>query len=374
MFNLARWSRFGMGRPVDLAAASALYEKAERSGCSCASDFARNLRRDPSAKADRARDPLGMHANSCSELLKSAIQALLGLAWRPARHGHASMSIAIACWICGAARIASWPRGWGRISRPIKPTSRGSRRAAAGVNFEAGTGIENFAARVMTGSPAQSTLLLRALASIASSERWPSYYAWRRASIVSEMGPLGLTPAGLAAATADFGLRYNALSDAGVLVPGKLDPRTWARKDGVCELLGLEIKSRGATIKAVSLIGGHNARSPILVTTEDLLVAFALVYNGLLPSLSLEDLGKHPFDPRTSLLRRKVFRPEWLAATDFGRALYFADWLMGQGELSTVSVVDPLGRPDDKTVGETMNAMAELIFSHTPRPRQIPDE
>lgn len=195
--------------------------------------------------------------------------------------------------------------------------------------------------------------------------RWEAH---RQAALEQARG-LGLSPQEVQRAQANVGFRYNRLSAGGGLVPFEIDPTSTPDETAVSDLRGIHFETNGAgQIENISLVGETATEYLGLVTGEDLTVALALAFGShsfVSPSLSLEHVLHAPLDGRILWLARKEFEPAWLAATDFGRALYYADWLMGRGYDTTLCLEDPFAWPEASVARANGVVFDALVETHT---------
>lgn len=149
------------------------------------------------------------------------------------------------------------------------------------------------------------------------------------------------------ASAADIGPRYNKLSKEGYPLPGALDD-TLPKRQGFFCVRNMGIKD------GVPYVTGPQTDNPLVanIFPEDIQVALILAFvesdkGPVRPKFSLEQsLKKKHRNPRVDRFDRKVFTPEWLADTDFGKTLYWTDYLMKQmgGNMGNAfaSLTDPL--------------------------------
>lgn len=120
----------------------------------------------------------------------------------------------------------------------------------------------------------------------------------------------------------EVGLVNNVLDKAGIPVPfcHKQKGQYEEGWDSVDEL----VFANGT----FQVVGKKSTSHVPLIIQQDLDTICALVGNGwekMVPSFSLDRLNG-PFAQST--FNSKIFSPDWLAGTEFGRSMYQADWLM----------------------------------------------
>jgi len=180
----------------------------------------------------------------------------------------------------------------------------------------------------------------------------PLNYSAKQAATIAAAYAVDRPLHDIEAAQQNVGFMYNKLSDDGFLIPYRYDENAQpSAHKGIDRLRAIHFTSeRKKAVSNVSLVGSMDTDTVPLLTDDDLTVALALAFSDQpqLPSLSLEKIEHDAIDGRTSPLRRKVFSPRWIGSTNFGRALYYADWLMCSGYGATVSLTQPFAWPNAK--------------------------
>lgn len=186
---------------------------------------------------------------------------------------------------------------------------------------------------------------------LASKESWSSEYDWNDLTETVQSHQLRTTFNQAVQSTRDSGPRYNTLDKRGLPILGAL---VKASKDSLEEIK--EREKTGSYIPQPGLIslnqivaheegfkyhGTYSEDIPAMLTEEDRQISEILVFGDaekgpLFPSLSLEtenndELGKGAEGSGyNKAFTYKIFTPQWLAFTDFGRTLWITDYLIGQ--------------------------------------------
>ena len=161
---------------------------------------------------------------------------------------------------------------------------------------------------------------------------------WHAAMTLVDTKRLGHDIPQLHASTSDVGPLYNQTDKYGFPIPGKIAPAFY-KVPGFAVITGLKYKNGRFQIQGVP--SDESKGLLPMIFPEDIKVATALAFGYKDPvsaSLSLEG-AKDGWDERNYQVFRKVFNPQWLAYTLYGKSLYWADYLM-KG-LCVVSMKDP---------------------------------
>ncbi len=133
---------------------------------------------------------------------------------------------------------------------------------------------------------------------------------------------LDSSPEQLIVSTEDFGPFYNRRNRFGYMLPGDFDVSE-VPSGSFGGLLGI----RGANGE-IEFRFDEARNSMAYLTKEDIDTALVLAFGDdkpLMPSISMNNL-----DDRTPFLAEKVWEPEWLGKTAFGKTLYATDYWMGR--------------------------------------------
>ena len=164
-------------------------------------------------------------------------------------------------------------------------------------------------------------------------------HLWHSLRMLADITEAGGTYHQVQRSIARVGPIHNELDSSGVPIAGVLK-RGRFRQDAWLNLDILEFSNGDFTAEGTPC-GDHVP----LLTRDDLDVAAALAFlderGPIAPSFSLDRAPSKRTDMR---LDRKTFDPPWLAATDFGQSMFFADWLMKSFALKDAlpSLTDPL--------------------------------
>jgi len=186
---------------------------------------------------------------------------------------------------------------------------------------------------------------------LASNEDWPSQYDWNDLAEAVQARQLSFTFNQAVQSTRDSGPRYNALDERGMPILGSLMKPSAGEKEeindkkitgsyvpqpGLIKLRRIEVNAEG-----FKYYGAYSEDLPAMITEEDRQISEILAFGDtekgpLFPSLSLETenndkLGKGAEGSGyNKAFTYKIFDPQWLAHTDFGRTLWITDYLIGQ--------------------------------------------
>lgn len=186
---------------------------------------------------------------------------------------------------------------------------------------------------------------------LSQNEEWSSQYDWNDLAEAAQAKLLGHSFAEAVQSTKDSGPRYNPLDDRGMPILGvlmkpssdedaentqRVTTGSYVPQPGLIALHGIDASPEGFKYSGI-----YSENIPAMLTLEDLQVAEILVFGDpkkgpLFPSLSLEtenndELGKGAEGSGyEKAFTYKIFDPQWLAYTDFGRTLWITDYLIGQ--------------------------------------------
>ncbi|GIT93143.1 hypothetical protein JANAI62_35730 [Jannaschia pagri] len=159
---------------------------------------------------------------------------------------------------------------------------------------------------------------------------------WHEIRTYADAEVLGYTASRLERSISRVGILHNNLNENGVPLPQRYVQNTAPLPSGWHGLDFVEVKDG-----AFFVVGETAEHVPPLLIAEDLDVALYLTYlahsSPIAPTFSLEGTGADVVH-----LNLKVFDPPWLAATNFGQSMFFADWLMKGLTMGSVpSVLEP---------------------------------
>jgi len=152
----------------------------------------------------------------------------------------------------------------------------------------------------------------------------PINHLWHAAHIINDAKAIGCTYQELQTAVRRVGPVHNVLDPNGIPIPGCIRERDANEAAGWWTIELVEFNQGKAKV-----VGAASDPLPALVTQRDVDVALWLAFfegiQPVAPSFSLDRAGDGTHPRR---LDRKTFNPPWLATTEFGQSMYFADWLM----------------------------------------------
>lgn len=165
--------------------------------------------------------------------------------------------------------------------------------------------------------------------------------AWRACAQTLQRRLLGASRDDLSSSTHDFGFTYNARNNAGYLIPGScVDPQrpidASHMKRAQAPLSGLGILRGLSTTPSGDIhLQCDQPLSPqtIYFTEEDIEVALALAFGSdkpIMPSISVENIGRQDAQSTRFFIEQKLWDPEWVGHTQLGKTLYAADYWMAQ--------------------------------------------
>lgn len=166
--------------------------------------------------------------------------------------------------------------------------------------------------------------------SVTLSERSSDVFAngvWWEVALRSELGLRNDSPSELEQATRDIGPSFNSLTSDGFLTP-RVRP-VFPLQDAPLASVD-RIRFNKATGEFVVEGAPASEHALGVVGSDDVNVALALAFGSDKPELPGFGLDDAQTDHSVSFLKQKVFRPEWLENTDFGKSFYWADYLLKQ--------------------------------------------
>ncbi len=217
--------------------------------------------------------------------------------------------------------------------------------------------FKDFAASISSRSSDASLIADYAFAAgrMATALRLPDAAAWNGLMMIAEAQTLGVELDEFLRMSTNVGIVHNALTPLGTPVPGLIRRRLEGDPTGFARLEGVSVSGSDVT-----LIGkpSHPHELPLIID-EDREVAIALAFAELQPldaSFSLETHGKLTPEYRAyTRLDVQWFSPEWLAQTEAGKALYWADHLM-----KSMSMRDGFMSLFDPTVSSSLDPHFEI--------------
>jgi len=196
--------------------------------------------------------------------------------------------------------------------------------------------------RIKTTQPVLNVVAL--MSGLAFAEEWGARYDWADLYAVVNAKRYGVSPSELIKSTLNTGPRYTSLDNRNMPLLGayeaaskneseiarqRRDTGSFVPEPGIVHVQGVSADSRGIYYDVIA-----SPESPALILPEDIVVTQILAFgdrNGVIwPSLSLED---HDIDEKIlekrDAISTKVWGPEWLGHTEFGRTLFVTDHLIG---------------------------------------------
>jgi hypothetical protein len=150
---------------------------------------------------------------------------------------------------------------------------------------------------------------------------------WKSA-VRHELELLSTTETDLDRWVSDIGPRYNELDSDGIPIPGALVAAP--NSGGLGSVEGITRTGNGIAVIGRQASGNEKP----LIFDSDVRVALILAFlekTPIEPHFSLDSfLDKKEGDEISSILQERVFNPEWLGSTDFGRTLAYSDYLLQQ--------------------------------------------
>jgi len=186
---------------------------------------------------------------------------------------------------------------------------------------------------------------------LANSESWPSCHDWSDLVESIQAHQLKFSFNQATKSTRDSGPRYNLLDERGLPILGvlmkpssnddeeekqRVTTGSYVPQPGLIRLNSIHANSDGF------IYSGHYSENfPAMITQEDMQVCEMLVFGDpekgpLFPSLSLETQNNDEYGKGekgsgyNEAFAYKIFSPQWVAYTDFGRTLWITDYLIGQ--------------------------------------------
>lgn len=182
-------------------------------------------------------------------------------------------------------------------------------------------------------------------------EEWRYWYDWDSMLEAVQAHQLGFTFAQAVESTKDSGPRYTPLDERGLPILGvyqkpsideiaeqaqKTETGSYVPQPGLIHLNKIRADKNG-----IHYGGAYSEDLPAMLTPEDLQIAEILVFGEpakgpIFPSLSLETENNDEYGKGAEgngydkAFTYKIFTPQWLAYTDFGRTLWITDYLIGQ--------------------------------------------
>lgn len=183
------------------------------------------------------------------------------------------------------------------------------------------------------------------------SENWPSRYDWNDLMEAVEAHQLKFSFEAANRSTKDSGPRYNLLDERGLPILGVLvRPSSNDREEQQQRVVTGSYVPQPGLIRLNSIkgnpdrfkyVGNYSESLPAMLTIEDMQVSEVLVFGNpkkgpMFPSLSIETENNDEYGKgadgsgNDKALAYKIFSPQWIAYTDFGRTLWITDYLIGQ--------------------------------------------
>jgi len=355
-YDLARAHHFGLINGVDLDQAEKHYKRAVEGGCSCARRYLPRIafERDGQISAPAITAKFGDDTSYCVHLLAGTF--LFGTGIDRERDVDRALRLASIFAQRNLRKCQHRLIAERFVSEILKDDAFLRSLSAALISNDISTpdGIQTILKILANDSNASWTqieCLFSAYRHVCWEFGWvPLEYAAKQAAAIAATYAIGRSIDEVSAAQQNVGFVFNRLSSDGFLIPYYYDDNHQPRaQTSIDRLRAVHLTTNNENmISEVSLVGSMDADAVPLVTDDDLLVALALAFDDSpqLPSLSIESIEHDAIDGRTTSLRRKKFSPRWVGATDFGRALYYADWLMCNGYGATVSLTKPFSWPD----------------------------
>jgi TPR repeat protein len=176
---------------------------------------------------------------------------------------------------------------------------------------------------------------------LAELEGGSSQSHWRFAAQAIQRRIKGVTNNEVHKSTNDFGYIYNERNASGYLVPatsvspqrpgdGDFYKRSRAPISGLGVVRGLSTTASGQiNLRCDEPTSPANT----FLTSEDVSVALALAFGTsapIMPSLSIEDIGKKDAKSPRFFIKQKEWNPAWIGHTQLGKTLYAADYWMAR--------------------------------------------
>lgn len=158
----------------------------------------------------------------------------------------------------------------------------------------------------------------------------PQSHLWHSLKMLNDAYTLGRSFEDMSKAVSDVGPVHNYVDANGIPLPGVL--REVSSQDGKG---WMSIEQINLTPDSITVEGWKNTDLVPLIQKEDINVAIWLAFfeseSLVSPGFSLNGIGRNtPSAKESESLRfnEKIFHPKWLGETNFGKSMFFADWLM----------------------------------------------
>ena len=186
---------------------------------------------------------------------------------------------------------------------------------------------------------------------LARAEEWPSRYDWNDMCEAVQAHQLGFSFAQAVQSTKDSGPRYTSLDERGMPILGSLMKPSADEQEEINDkkVTGsyvpqpglIKLRRIAADAEGFKYYGAYSEDLPAMLTEEDRQISEILAFGDtergpLFPVLSLETENNDEYGKGAKgngydkAFTYKIFTPQWLAYTDFGRTLWITDYLIGQ--------------------------------------------